>query len=102
MVECICVNDKNRPKEIPLRKWIKNGEKYTVVFALTVLPQKQLAFHLAEIELDETCHPFEYFLSTRFAFTQEGIKQLEELIKDCIETDFSIEELMKQTELVEI
>lgn len=38
MVECVCINDKDRPKEIPANKWIKKGEPYTVIFTVTVLP----------------------------------------------------------------
>jgi 3-methyladenine DNA glycosylase AlkD len=101
MVECICINDKNRPKEIPVNKWLKKDQLYTVIYTVTVLPQKQLAFHLEEIELDETCAPYEYFLANRFGFTQENLEKLIELIKDCNDVDFSMEELLKQTELEE-
>lgn len=102
MVECICVNDSNKPKEIPINKWVKKGSPYTVIFTLTVLPQKQLAFHLSEIELTEKEKPYEYFLAHRFAFTKENILKLFELIKNCTETDFSMDELLEQTELQEI
>lgn len=102
MVETICINDKNRPKEIPANKWVKEGEPYTVIFTVTVLPQKQLAFHLAEIDLDESCAPYTYFLANRFAFTQENLLALIELIKNCNDTDFSMDELLKQTELEEV
>lgn len=101
MVECICINDKNKPKEIPVNKWVKEGEKYTVIYTVTVLPQKQLAFHLAEIDLDESCNPYTYFLANRFAFTQENLLLLMQLIKDCSDTDFSLEELMEQSQLIE-
>lgn len=101
-IECICINDKNRPKEIPVNKWIKKDEKYTVIYTVTVLPQKQLAFHLAEIDLDETCHPYTYFLASRFAFTEENLLKLIELIKDCSDTDFSLTELLEQTQLEEL
>ena len=100
MIECICINDRQKPKEIPQNKWVKEGETYNVIYTVTVLPQKQLAFHLAEIELDESCAPYEYFLANRFAFTQENLLLLMELIKDCSETAFSMEELIEQTELV--
>lgn len=99
MVECICINDEKRPKEIPVSKWVKKDEKYHVIYTLTVLPQKQLAFHLAEISLDECCLPYEYFLANRFAFTEEGLKQLMELIRECNEISFSLDELLEQTEL---
>ena len=101
MVECICINDKNRPKEIPVNKWVKKGQPYTVIYTVTVLPQKQLAFHLDEIELDESCHPYEYFLANRFAFTEDNLKLLMELIKDCSDTHFSMDELLEQTQLEE-
>ena len=97
MIECICINDKNKPKQIPQKKWLKEGQTYHVIYTVTVLPQRELAFHLAEIELDETCAPYEYFLANRFAFTQENLLLLMELIKDCNDTDFSMEELMEQT-----
>jgi hypothetical protein len=96
-VECICINDKNRPREIPASKWVKEGEKYTVIYTVTVLPQKQLGFHLAEIELTDNELPYEYFLASRFGFTQDNLQKLIELIKDCSEIDFSMDELLKQT-----
>ena len=101
MIPCICINDKNRPKEIPPSKWVKEGNEYHVIYTVTVLPQKQLAFHLAEISLDECCIPYEYFLAHRFAFTEENLKLLFELIKDCSDTDFSMDELLEQTTLEE-
>jgi hypothetical protein len=99
MVETICINDKKRPKEIPVDKWLKEGQTYNVIYTVTVLPQKQLAFHLAEISLDECCIPFEYFLAYRFAFTEENLKLLMELIKDCSDTEFSMDELLEQTSI---
>lgn len=96
-VECICINDSNRPKEIPQSKWIKEGQKYTVIYTVTVLPQKQLGFHLAEIELTDNELPYEYFLASRFGFTQDNLQKLIELIKDCSEIDFSMDELLEQT-----
>ena len=99
MISCICINDKNRPRQIPQSKWVKEGQEYHIIYTVTVLPQKQLAFHLYEIELDESCAPYEYFLAHRFAFTEENLKLLMELIKDCSDTDFSMEELLEQTSI---
>lgn len=101
MIDCICINDSNRPKEIPIKKWVTKGKHYTVIYTVTVLPQKQLAFHLAEIELDESCEPYEYFLAKRFAFTEENLLKLIELIKECSDTDFSMDELLEQTQIEE-
>jgi len=101
MVECICIDSSKKPKEIPESKWIKEGEKYNIIYTVTVLPQKEIGVHLAEIELDENCMPYEYFLLRRFAFTQEDLLLLMQLIKDCSDTDFSLEELMEQSQLIE-
>ena len=97
MILCTCIDDTKKPKPIPKHKWLVKDREYHVIYTVTVLPQKQLAFHLAEIELDESCAPYEYFLANRFAFTQENLHLLMELIKDCSETDFSMEELLEQT-----
>ena len=99
MIPCICIDDSRKPRAIPKDKWLVKDQEYHVIYTVTVLPQKHLAFHLAEIDLDESCKPYEYFLASRFAFTQENLLLLMELIKDCSETDFSIEELMEQTEV---
>lgn len=101
-VECICINNKNKPKEIPSNKWLTKGNKYTVIYTVVVLPQRQLAFHLEEIELTEKELPYEYFLANRFAFTQDNLDKLMELIENCNNTSFSIDELLKQTELQDI
>ena len=101
-VECICINDSNRPNEIPVNKWIKKGSTYNVIFTVTVLPQKELGVQLAEIELTDRELPYEYFLANRFSFTEENLKKLIELIKDCSDITFSMYELLKQTELTEV
>ena len=80
-VECLCINDAGRPKEIPINKWVKKGNTYNVIFTVTVLPQKELGVQLAEIELTDRELPYEYFLANRFAFTEENLKKLVELIK---------------------
>lgn len=99
MIECKCINASNKPKEIAQNKWLKEGETYHVIYTVVCLPQKQLGFHLSEIELTDKELPYEYFLASRFAFKEEDIQALLQLIKDCSDTDFSMDELMKQTEL---
>jgi hypothetical protein len=99
MIEAICIDATNKPNDIPNNKWLVEGEIYHIVYTITVLPQRQLAFHLAEIDLDESCHPYEYFLSTRFAIMEEDIEALERLIEDCSVADVNVGELMKEINL---
>ena len=97
MVKCICINDKNRPSKIPQEKWLKEGEEYTIIFTLIVLPQKTLAVQLEEIDLDENCMPYEFFLANRFAFTKEELEKLIAFIEECNHISLSIKDLLKQT-----
>ena len=100
-IEAICVDNSHRPEVIPLNKWLKKGNSYTILFTTLVLPQRKIGVHLAEIELTKDELPYEYFLISRFAFTEENLALLNELIKECNDTHFSISELLKQTELQE-
>lgn len=100
MIRCICINDSKRPKEIPKEKWVKKGDVYHVIYTVWSITSQKLGVHLHEIELDENCLPYEYFSIDRFAFDIDDLQKLRELIKDCSDTDFSIDELMEQTELV--
>ena len=100
-LKCICINDKNRPEEIPESHWVKKGEEYTLLFARFVLPQRTLAFQLNEIMLDESCAPYEYFLANRFAFRQEDIQKLIDFIQDCNDMSLSMKELLEKTEVLD-
>ena len=101
MVKAFCINDSNRPKEIKQSKWLKKGEEYEIIYTCLCLPQRQIGCHLAEIELGEQELPYTYFLLSRFSFTEENLLKLLELIKNCTDTDFSLSELLEQTQTVE-
>jgi len=99
MIKCLCINDSNKPTQIPNEKWLQKGTEYTLLFSMTVLPQKQLAFQLNEIDLDDSCSPYTWFLANRFAFRQEDLDKLIEFIQECNHITFSINELMKETNI---
>ena len=101
MIKCLCINDNNKPIQIPNEKWLEKGREYTLLFSMTVLPQKQLAFQVNEIDLDDSCSPFTWFLANRFAFRQEDLEKLAEFIHDCNKITFSVKELMKETNINE-
>lgn len=100
MIRCACVNDKNRPNDIPTTKWVKKGQIYTIVFAIVVLPQRELGLQLEEIDLDESCAPYEYFLANRFAFLKDDLYKLQQFIKECAKVNMSIKELMNQSNIL--
>lgn len=101
MIKCLCINDNNKPTQIPSEKWLKKGTEYTLLFSMTVLPQKQLAFQLNEIDLDDSCSPYTWFLANRFAFRQEDLDKLIEFIQECNKITFSVNELMKEININE-
>lgn len=69
----VCINDSNRPKQIPPEKWIVKGEIYTVISTtLMNIQRNKLGVKLAEIELGQSCFPYEYFDADRFAITTEA------------------------------
>jgi hypothetical protein len=102
MIPCICIDDTHKPNEIPNSKWVKKGEKYHVIYTITVLPQRILAFHLSEIELTDNEYPYEYFAASRFAFTKDNLDLLNQMIKDCSESEASTIELIKQCQHAEL
>ncbi len=101
MIKCLCIDAENKPSVIPADKWLEEGREYTLAFSMTVLPQKKLAFQLEEIELDDSCSPFTWFLARRFAFKKEDLERLIEFVKDCNQVTLSVKELMKETKVYE-
>jgi 1,4-alpha-glucan branching enzyme len=101
MIKCVCIDADNRPSKIPQHKWLEKDKEYTLAFSMTVLPQKKLAFQVQEIDLDDSCSPFTWFLANRFAFRQEDLEKLAEFIHDCNKITFSVKELMKETNINE-
>lgn len=100
MIRCICIDDSQKPRKIPESKWVKKGEEYTVVFVTVVLPQKELAFLLDEMELDESCAPYEYYLGNRFAFKDDDFDKLIEFVHECSGVNLSVKELLNQTNII--
>lgn len=101
MIKCVCINADNKPSKIPQHKWLEKDKEYTLSFAIVVLPQRQLAFQVEEIDLDDSCIPYEYFLANRFSFNVSHLQRLHEFIKECTKINLSMKELMKETNINE-
>jgi hypothetical protein len=84
-MKIICINDKHKPKEIPIEKWIKYGEMYTLIGVQHLLSSDKLGFELAEIKLGEDCFPYHYFDPNRFAPIDEAsMEHMESEIYDLV------------------
>lgn len=78
----VCIDDSNRPIDIPIEKWVKKDEEYTVLkFVKIKLQNNTLGVELNEIDLSD-CFPYTYFDAKRFAFLtpkkkKEKVEELE-------------------------
>jgi hypothetical protein len=87
-----CINDANRPKEIPLNQWVVKNQKYTVINVIVTMPGKK-GFILKEITLGKATFPYDSFNPLRFAVIESNA--------DEIEAEESVNELMKELCLIE-
>src|SRR5579875_1615531 len=88
MIDCICIDDTNRPKEIAADKWVKEGEAYKITHVYIHVNQGGIqGVTLYEKPLDESCKPYETFKLARFAIHKEDLDAFIELCKSCAELD---------------
>jgi hypothetical protein len=72
-----CINDSGRPADIPLSKWVKRGNAYTVIAAYNDM-NGVLLFVLEEIDLTDLNTVYKGFAAYRF----RPIEGLDELINE--------------------
>lgn len=87
-----CINDANRPKEIPVNRWVVKDQKYTVLKIIITMDGKK-GYILKEITLGEDTFPYDSFNPLRFAVIESNA--------DEIEAEESVNELMKELCLIE-
>lgn len=103
MVKSICINDINRPSQIPLEKWVEKGKEYTIIYIYWHPNQGVQGVLLSEVELDESCAPFESYKIERFALPKSEIIKFIDLCKMCTQMNsVDIEEVIEQLTLEEV
>ena len=100
-IPCICINDKDRPSEIPVEKWIKEGEKYHVTHIFKMMQQPMIqGCELKERDISD-CIPFNCFRIDRFAFEKEHLPAIMEMIQRCSDLNsIELEDLQKYIEQI--
>ena len=106
-IKAICIDDKNRPKEIPAEKWVKEGTIYNIKHVYYMVNQGIQGCDLWEFNIKD-CKPYDCFRLSRFGIDIRDVGKLMELIKACNDLDDvsdseileSIEELQLQEEFV--
>jgi len=97
MIPCICIDDKNRPKEVPPQMWIMEGIEYHITHVQYFTKQNNIqGVYLHEVKI-KNCPPYEAYRLSRFAFKEEDVPKLIQLMKDCTElNDIDINKLLEQ------
>lgn len=88
----VCINDKNKPAEVPAENWIEKNQVYTVTETATMYLQKMTTgYKLAEVSLPDNSQ-YKYYIANRFRqYTAEDA-----------EAEMAFEKLIEETQLVEL
>lgn len=80
MIRILCADDKNKPEEIQLENWIKEGEYYTAIRCMWLPISQCLAVQLNEID-DRTPPYMGWFRLDRFLAFAKDVNAFQELIR---------------------
>ena len=81
LIQMLCIDDSNRPEEIPLTHWIEKDELYTLKDVKRLKMQGgRLGVQVDEIDLLELRGQHEYFSLERFAIDVDELKAFKEVI----------------------
>jgi hypothetical protein len=88
-MKVVCINDSDRPNDIPTSKWVVKGQIYTVIKVSKMIMQGNiLGVQLEEIDLSD-CVPHLFFAATRFAEIESSKEKKEEKIEE-LEEEFEL------------
>ena len=63
----ICIDADNKPQNIPIEEWVKEGDMYTVTRIVRMGLQKDIyGFLLKEVQLSSRSFPYELYDASRF------------------------------------
>lgn len=66
-MKVICIDADNKPQNIPIEEWVKEGDMYNVTRIVRMGLQKNIyGFLLKEIQLSSRSFPYELYNSSRF------------------------------------
>jgi hypothetical protein len=71
-MKVVCINNKNKPKQISSVEWLVEGREYTVIGEKTMnLQNGKIGYLLKEVQLSEQSFPYELYDSERFISAEE-------------------------------
>ncbi len=88
-MKILCIDDKNRPDEIPIEKWVVEGREYTPIFWSWHVAQGIGGVEVEEITLDSSNKPYTAFRMSRFVMDPKDMEEwmaIGKVSKELIET----------------
>lgn len=66
-MKVICIDADNKPKNVPIEEWVKEGDMYNVTRIVRMGLQKDTyGYLLKEVQLSSRSFPYELYNSSRF------------------------------------
>ena len=66
-MKVICIDADNKPQNVPIEEWVKEGDMYNVTRIVRMGLQKNIyGFLLKEVQLSSRSFPYELYDSSRF------------------------------------
>lgn len=102
-IKCLCIDDAQKPIQIPNSKWVVKGKEYHVTHVYKQMQQPGVqGVELAEIDISNY-FPYNCYRLSRFAFKKEDLPKLFEMIQNCSElNDIDITNLIESLETVDV
>ena len=71
-MKVVCINNKNKPKQVSSAEWLTEGKEYTVINLKSMnLQSGKIGYLLKEVQLSEQSFPYELYDSERFISAEE-------------------------------
>lgn len=100
MIETICLDSSGRPAEVFEGEWVTKGMRYNITHVYWHEKQGIQGCALREVQMTGRSLPYVSYRLNRFGFTQEGLNQLIEMIKNCSDlNDFDVMKAIEEADL---
>lgn len=105
MVKALCINNKNKPKEISNSFWLEEGKTYTIEYIYRSLNPNsfnELMVELKEVKMDNSCLPYQYYSLKRFGINVDDLEEFMMLCKTTAQfNDLEVAKLVEEFLTVE-
>lgn len=86
-IKCICLDDKNRPVEIPVEKWPVKNQTYHITWIYNMINQPGIkGVELSEFDISN-CLPYNAYRLSRFGISLDDLDKFIQLMKDTNEVN---------------